>query len=49
VDKHETKTAFDDTVVITAHGYDKKFIEEFELRFSKLTGIISNHVRFFFG
>jgi hypothetical protein len=48
VDKHETKMAFDDTVVITAHGYDRKFVEEFEMRFSKLTGIISNHVRSLF-
>ncbi|KAI1709792.1 adenylate and guanylate cyclase catalytic domain-containing protein [Ditylenchus destructor] len=43
IDKHEVRTAYDDTIVITAHGYDKKFIEEFELRFSQTTGIISTH------
>uniref|UniRef100_A0A915NQ12 Uncharacterized protein n=1 Tax=Meloidogyne floridensis TaxID=298350 RepID=A0A915NQ12_9BILA len=44
VEKQETKTAFDDAVVITAHGYDKKFIEDFEQRFNKMTGIISSYV-----
>jgi hypothetical protein len=44
VEKHETKAAFDDAIVITAHGYDKKFIEEFEIRFNKMTGIISSYV-----
>nr|CAD2203968.1 unnamed protein product [Meloidogyne enterolobii] len=43
VEKQETKTAFDDAVVITAHGYDKKFIEDFEQRFNKMTGIISSY------
>ncbi|KAL3073107.1 hypothetical protein niasHT_035383 [Heterodera trifolii] len=43
IDKLETRVAFDDTIVITAHGYDKKFIEEFELGFSKVTGVISSH------
>nr|CAD2184540.1 unnamed protein product [Meloidogyne enterolobii] len=43
IDKLETKMAFDDTIVITAHGYDKKFIEDFELKFSKVTGVISSH------
>nr|CAD2188039.1 unnamed protein product [Meloidogyne enterolobii] len=33
----------DDAVVITAHGYDKKFIEDFEQRFNKMTGIISSY------
>jgi hypothetical protein len=50
VEKHETKSAFEDSILITAHGYDRKFIDEFEQRFSKVTGIISNHVSlpFFF-
>ncbi|KAL3073194.1 hypothetical protein niasHT_035470 [Heterodera trifolii] len=43
IEKQETKAAFDDTIVITAHGYDKKFIEEFEHRFNKVTGIISSY------
>ena len=38
------RQAFDETIVITAHGYDKKFIEDFEYRFSQITGIISSHV-----
>ncbi|KAL3103382.1 hypothetical protein niasHS_002568 [Heterodera schachtii] len=29
------RSAFDDAIVITAHGYDKKFIEDFELRLNK--------------
>lgn len=45
IDKLETRQAFDDTIVITAHGYDKKFIEDFELKFSKVTGVISSHVK----
>ncbi|KAI3418800.1 hypothetical protein GPALN_007900 [Globodera pallida] len=43
IEKQETKSAFDNSIVITAHGYDKKFIEEFELRFNKMTGIISSY------
>lgn len=45
IDKQEVKTAFEETIVITAHGYDKKFIEDFEIKFSQVTGIISSHVR----
>lgn len=44
VDKNEVRVAFEDSIVITAHGYDRKFVEEFEARFSKLTGIISSYV-----
>ncbi|KAI6209361.1 Guanylate cyclase [Aphelenchoides besseyi] len=43
IEKNEVRAAFENTIVITAHGYDKKFIEDFENRFSKLTGIISSH------
>ncbi|KAF7636579.1 Guanylate cyclase [Meloidogyne graminicola] len=43
VEKQETKNAYDDAVIITAHGYDKKFIEDFEQRFNKMTGIISSY------
>uniref|UniRef100_A0AC34Q670 Guanylate cyclase n=1 Tax=Panagrolaimus sp. JU765 TaxID=591449 RepID=A0AC34Q670_9BILA len=43
IDKNEVRLAFDESIVITAHGYDKKFIEEFEYRFSQVTGIISSH------
>ncbi|KAI6205271.1 Guanylate cyclase [Aphelenchoides besseyi] len=43
IEKNEVRVAFENTIVITAHGYDKKFIEDFEHRFSKLTGIISSH------
>jgi hypothetical protein len=44
IEKQETRTAYDDVVVITAHGYDKKFIEDFELRLNKVTGVISTYV-----
>lgn len=44
IDKNEVRMAFDEAIVITAHGYDKKFIEDFEHRFSQVTGIISSHV-----
>jgi hypothetical protein len=44
VDKLEVRSAFDDTIIITAHGYDKKFIDEFEVKFSQTTGIVSSHV-----
>ncbi|KAL3101133.1 hypothetical protein niasHS_001593 [Heterodera schachtii] len=43
VEKQEVKAAFDDAIVITAHGYDKKFIEDFERRFNMVTGVVSNH------
>uniref|UniRef100_A0A1I8B6F9 ANF_receptor domain-containing protein n=1 Tax=Meloidogyne hapla TaxID=6305 RepID=A0A1I8B6F9_MELHA len=43
IEKSETRVAFDDTIVITAHGYDKKFIEDFELRLNKVTGVISTY------
>lgn len=49
LDKMEIRKAFDDTIVITAHGYDKKFIDDFELKFSQVTGMISSHVRRFIG
>ncbi|KAH7718588.1 Protein GCY-9 protein [Aphelenchoides avenae] len=43
IDKREVKAAYDDAIVITAHGYDGKFIQEFEARFSQVTGVISSH------
>ncbi|GMR47297.1 hypothetical protein PMAYCL1PPCAC_17492, partial [Pristionchus mayeri] len=43
VDKQEVKQAFESTIIITAHGYDRKFFDEFQDRFSKKTGIISTH------
>ena len=46
IDKKEIKSAYDDVIVITAHGYDKQFIEEFEQRFSQRVGVISSYVGF---
>uniref|UniRef100_A0A915N7U3 Guanylate cyclase n=1 Tax=Meloidogyne javanica TaxID=6303 RepID=A0A915N7U3_MELJA len=43
IEKSETRVAFDDAIIITAHGYDKKFIEDFELRLNKVTGVISTY------
>ncbi|KAH7698120.1 guanylate cyclase, partial [Aphelenchoides avenae] len=43
IDKKEIKSAYDDVIVITAHGYDKQFIEEFEQRFSQRVGVISSY------
>uniref|UniRef100_A0A8R1DGW6 Guanylate cyclase n=2 Tax=Caenorhabditis japonica TaxID=281687 RepID=A0A8R1DGW6_CAEJA len=43
VDKQEVKTAFESTIIITAHGYDKKFFDEFQLKFSTVTGVLANH------
>ncbi|GMR33711.1 hypothetical protein PMAYCL1PPCAC_03906, partial [Pristionchus mayeri] len=43
IDKQEVKQAFESTIIITAHGYDRKFFDEFQDRFSKKTGIISTH------
>ncbi|KAH7716097.1 guanylate cyclase [Aphelenchoides avenae] len=42
IERNEVRLAYEDAIVITAHGYDKKFIEEFEHRFSQVTGIVSN-------
>ncbi|GMR62469.1 hypothetical protein PMAYCL1PPCAC_32664, partial [Pristionchus mayeri] len=43
LDKQEVKQAFENTIIITAHGYDRKFFDDFQDRFSKKTGIISTH------
>ncbi|KAF8354659.1 gcy-9 [Pristionchus pacificus] len=43
LDKQEVKAAFESSIIITAHGYDRKFFDEFQDRFSKKTGIISTH------
>ncbi|EYC24028.1 hypothetical protein Y032_0014g2276 [Ancylostoma ceylanicum] len=43
VDKQEVKAAFENVIIITAHGYDKKFFDEFQLKFSQATGILSSH------
>ncbi|KAF1747315.1 hypothetical protein GCK72_023777 [Caenorhabditis remanei] len=43
VDKQEVKSAFENTIIITAHGYDKKFFDEFQLKFSTATGVLANH------
>lgn len=45
VDKQEVKAAYENAIVITAHGYDKKFFDEFQLKFSQETGMLSTHVR----
>jgi hypothetical protein len=39
VDRNEVKRAFESTIVITAHGYDKEFVDGFKSRFSRATGI----------
>lgn len=44
MDKMETRKAYENIIVITAHGYDKKFIKDFELKFSQVTGIVSSYV-----
>uniref|UniRef100_A0A1I7XBV4 guanylate cyclase n=1 Tax=Heterorhabditis bacteriophora TaxID=37862 RepID=A0A1I7XBV4_HETBA len=43
VDKQEVKAAYEQSIIITAHGYDKKFFEEFQLKFSQATGMLSSH------
>ncbi|KJH41566.1 ligand-binding protein, receptor family [Dictyocaulus viviparus] len=43
VDKQEVKAAFENTIIITAHGYDKKFSDDFQEKFSQATGILSSH------
>ncbi|KHJ88415.1 ligand-binding protein, receptor family [Oesophagostomum dentatum] len=43
VDKQEVKAAFENAIVITAHGYDKKFFDEFQMKFSQATGMLSSH------
>ncbi|PAV62598.1 hypothetical protein WR25_26427 isoform A [Diploscapter pachys] len=43
VDKQEVKTAFEHTIIITAHGYDRKFFDEFQQKFSQATGMLSSH------
>ncbi|CAP35040.2 Protein CBR-GCY-9 [Caenorhabditis briggsae] len=45
VDKQEVKSAFENTIIITAHGYDKKFFDEFQLKFSTATGVLANHIQ----
>uniref|UniRef100_A0A0N5AS83 Guanylate cyclase n=1 Tax=Syphacia muris TaxID=451379 RepID=A0A0N5AS83_9BILA len=43
VDKAETKSAFSGIILITAHGYDKRFVAEFQKRFTKETGYSTSH------
>ncbi|VDO42074.1 unnamed protein product, partial [Haemonchus placei] len=43
VDKQEVKAAFENTIIITAHGYDRKFYEDFRDKFSQATGIVGSH------
>ncbi|KAE9415626.1 hypothetical protein Angca_007637, partial [Angiostrongylus cantonensis] len=43
VDKQEVKAAFENVIIITAHGYDKKFFDDFQDKFSQATGMISSH------
>ncbi|VDM59411.1 unnamed protein product [Angiostrongylus costaricensis] len=43
VDKQEVKAAFENVIIITAHGYDKKFFDDFQEKFSQATGMISSH------
>lgn len=48
VDRNEVRLAFEESIVITAHGYDKMFIEEFESKFTKITGIITRYSERYF-
>ncbi|KAK0397573.1 hypothetical protein QR680_002176 [Steinernema hermaphroditum] len=43
IDKNEVRYAFNEAIIITAHGYDKKFYDEFRDRFAQVTGVISSH------
>ncbi|VDL73026.1 unnamed protein product [Nippostrongylus brasiliensis] len=43
VDKQEVKAAFENVIIITAHGYDRKFFDDFQQKFSQATGILSSH------
>lgn len=44
MDKQEVKAAYEHSIIITAHGYDKKFFDEFQHKFSQTTGMLSSHV-----
>ncbi|VDN34436.1 unnamed protein product, partial [Gongylonema pulchrum] len=44
VDKQLVKRAYENTIVITAHGYDHKFIQEFQQKFAKETGHLASQV-----
>ncbi|KAK5972913.1 hypothetical protein GCK32_020905, partial [Trichostrongylus colubriformis] len=43
VDKQEVKAAFENAIIITAHGYDRKFYEDFQDKFSRATGIVGSY------
>ncbi|KHN72851.1 Atrial natriuretic peptide receptor 1 [Toxocara canis] len=43
IDKQEVKQVYENTVAITAHGYDRKFIDEFQVKFAQETGILSSY------
>ncbi|CAD6193067.1 unnamed protein product [Caenorhabditis auriculariae] len=43
LDKQEVKAAFEHSVIITAHGYDNKFFQEFQKKFSAATGMLATH------
>ncbi|CAB3399460.1 unnamed protein product [Caenorhabditis bovis] len=43
VDKQEVKAAFENVIIITAHGYDKAFFDIFQQKFSSATGVLASH------
>ncbi|CAJ0570905.1 unnamed protein product, partial [Mesorhabditis spiculigera] len=43
VDKQEVKAAYENTMIITAHGYDAKFFDDFQEKFIKTTGMLATH------
>lgn len=44
VDKELVKEAFDNVIVITAHGYDRKYINHFQKRFADFSGLLTSEV-----
>uniref|UniRef100_A0A9J2P1H2 Guanylate cyclase n=1 Tax=Ascaris lumbricoides TaxID=6252 RepID=A0A9J2P1H2_ASCLU len=43
VNKDEVRAAFDDAILITAHGYDHQFVDSFKEKFFKRTGVLTAH------
>uniref|UniRef100_A0A0N4Z7S9 Guanylate cyclase n=1 Tax=Parastrongyloides trichosuri TaxID=131310 RepID=A0A0N4Z7S9_PARTI len=43
VDKKLVQSSFENAIIVTAHGYDKGFVDAFKNRFSDYTGVASSY------
>lgn len=44
INEIEVQNAYDNTIIVTSHGYDKKFLDSFQNRFMNYTKTTSSYV-----